>query len=801
MKRAASLLVVCCLMVLLRPAVAAAQVFPGFDSQWSDSAEKVDDNHYRAVGAVELWKGDTRFYADKADYYVDTHRLIASGNVTMTQGQSTISASNIDFNTETRTGTFYGNPAWGMMSLGNRVDRSMFGTLEPDMMFYGDMIEKIGEKKYRITHGGFTTCVQPVPRWELTSGSVVISVDHYAVLTNSILRVKGVPLFYLPILYFPVKTKDDRTTGFLLPSYGTSTAQGFRLSNAFFWAINRSQDLTVLHDWFTKTGQGVGGDYGYVRAPGSQGNAQIYMLNQHELTTPSVDGTAITIPGKRSYKITASAADLINSHLRASGTVYYFSDLVTQQTYNLNIYDASRSQRSIRGTLIGSWGGYRITGAFDRSELFTGTTESTLTSAAPRINWSRSERPIGNLPVYVSLGGEYVSLEHASTTTTTGENPTTTATSQTVGRVDFAPTVRVPFTALPFLSVNSAIAWRGTFWTKSWDANQNLLAQSVSRRFFDFQSTITGPVVNRIFNTPNSGYAEKLKHTLEPSVTIDYTTAFPDFDRIVRWESVDQIVGGSTRVTYGITNRLYAKRKREGGAGASREILNVGITQTYYTNERASQVDPQYAQSFTGAPAFKFSPIALVSRVSATDQVNATLRAEWDTQFGFLRTVSAGSSYSLSSWLNTSASWTLTRALAADGTATVVGQGAPRPGAEPSSDLLLTAVRLRPLALVGSPGALSHFLNANANVRFAQNKYGGNYSFNYDVAKGQFVQQRITGYYHAQCCGFAVEYQTFNFGNLPGVLVPEDHRFNFSFTLAGIGSFSNFFGALGGAPR
>jgi hypothetical protein len=30
--------------------------------------------------------------------------------------------------------------------------------------------------------------------------------------------------------------------------------------------------------------------------------------------------------------------------------------------------------------------------------------------------------------------------------------------------------------------------------------------------------------------------------------------------------------------------------------------------------------------------------------------------------------------------------------------------------------------------------------------------------------------------------------------------VVEDRRFNFSFTLAGIGSFSNFFGALGGAP-
>jgi hypothetical protein len=30
--------------------------------------------------------------------------------------------------------------------------------------------------------------------------------------------------------------------------------------------------------------------------------------------------------------------------------------------------------------------------------------------------------------------------------------------------------------------------------------------------------------------------------------------------------------------------------------------------------------------------------------------------------------------------------------------------------------------------------------------------------------------------------------------------VPIDRRFNISFTLAGIGSFSNAFGAMGGAP-
>jgi hypothetical protein len=59
------------------------------------------------------------------------------------------------------------------------------------------------------------------------------------------------------------------------------------------------------------------------------------------------------------------------------------------------------------------------------------------------------------------------------------------------------------------------------------------------------------------------------------------------------------------------------------------------------------------------------------------------------------------------------------------------------------------------------------------------------------------IQQRWIGFYNAQCCGLAVEYQEFSFP--AGYPIPKDRRFNLSFTLAGIGTFSNFFGAFGGS--
>ena len=50
--------------------------------------------------------------------------------------------------------------------------------------------------------------------------------------------------------------------------------------------------------------------------------------------------------------------------------------------------------------------------------------------------------------------------------------------------------------------------------------------------------------------------------------------------------------------------------------------------------------------------------------------------------------------------------------------------------------------------------------------------------------------------YAAQCCGVSVDYQVVNVAPY-GVGIQTDHRFNFSFTLAGIGTFTNPLGSFG----
>jgi LPS-assembly protein len=749
------------ILALLVARSASAQALEGCGTKWTQTSlefVQVTKDHIRRSGGVEITCADMQFFADEMELFLDRHQLVARGNVVFASGGSRIAADRMEFDTRARTGTFY--EASGTVTLGTRVERSMFGTQEPDAYFYGERLEKLGPRKYRITKGGFTTCVQPTPRWEVTSGSVVMTLDEYALLRNALLKVKGVPVLYLPVLYYPIQD-DDRATGFLIPVYGASTLQGQKISNAFFWAIGRSHDATLFHDWFSKTGQGLGGEYRYILSPAASGNARTYWLNEPATTVTQPDGSVTTRDPRRSLQIDGGFTQPLPYGLRARGHAQYFSDLTVQQLYHHDPFRASNRQRRLGGNVTGTFGSYLVSTTLQRDETFVNDTSSYVIGSLPRVAVSRSERPLGQLPLYVQVAGEYGALVRE-------DRSGATVADRSLSRLDVTPTLRFPFTRWPFLTANSSAALRATWWSRSQDPASRLpVDESLSRRYLDLQTSLTGPTLNRIFNTPGSGYAERWKHVIEPTLTMQRVTAIDVFDRVLVHDGTDTVVGSVTRFAYGLTNRLYAKR-RTGDTSTAREFATVSLTQTYYTDARAAAFDRQYQSSFTGFTPSRFSPVAFNLRLTPTDGTQGELRAEYDTQFDAIRTVSASGAYRQGGWLDLSGSWSLRRFI----------EGLPG---------------------FDNPDRKDHYLNAAAALRSPGNRAGGAYSFNLDVGRGDFLQQRVTGYYNAQCCGFAAEFQTFNYGGLRAVSgIAQDRRFTFSVTLAGIGTFSPPFGGLGG---
>ena len=165
--------------------------------------------------------------------------IVATGNVVFTGPEGHIAADRLEYDTATGTGTFDVADGWSCRSEPGQTARCS-AAATPDVHFHGERIEKLGPRRYRVTRGWWTTCEQPTPRWDFTSTSMVLNLEDYVVARHTVLRVKDVPLFYLPCIYYPIQS-DDRATGFLMPTYGMSTFRGIAISNAFFWAIGRSQ--------------------------------------------------------------------------------------------------------------------------------------------------------------------------------------------------------------------------------------------------------------------------------------------------------------------------------------------------------------------------------------------------------------------------------------------------------------------------------------------------------------------------------------------------------------------------------
>jgi LPS-assembly protein len=717
--------------------------------------EIVAANHLRYSGGVEQELGETKISADQVDVYLDTNRLVASGNVVFSTSEGRLAAERVDYNLQTGLGVF--ETATGLMSLGDKADRRQFGNQEADVYFFGETIEKLGSRKYRITKGGFTTCVQPTPRWEFTSTTMDLNLNDYALVRNSVLKVKGVPVMYLPVIYYPIR-EDERATGFLLPTYGTSTIRGQAISNAFFWAINRSQDMTIFHDWFTRTGQGAGTEYRYVLSDQSNGNFRFYRFNQNQ-TEFTENGQTSTLPETTSFEIVGAASHAFSRAVRGRVRLDYFSDIVSQQLYHQNVYQATRHSRVIEAGLTAALGRLSTSVLYQRNELFNTPTSTQLYGSTPRVTANLAPQRLFNSPVYTSVNSEFALLPYR--VISDGE----VISDSGYSRFDVSPSVRVPMSRLTYLSVNTSAAYRATYYSRSAELNSiNTIDDPYTRQYMTLRSEVVGPVFSRIWDL-ESGPAERLKHVIEPAFTVDFTSQIEDFTRTptVGSDQSDFVVSGTTRVTYGLTNRIFARgRTVDNVRGTTRELMTVGLQQTYYSNPLSGAFDSAYQSAYGSRRPVDLSPLTLSARVSPSPVIDGNARVEYDVARGRgLQMVSLGSTLNL--------------------TGASIGAIYSHSGTDPLNR--------------------QNTISMTTSMRWLGDRATGNYNVQWDIARSYIVSQSVMASYLAQCCGLQLEFQKYNYGQLSSAPVLSDTRFNFGFILAGLGTFSNFFGAFGGGQR
>jgi LPS-assembly protein len=725
----------------------AAAVEPGSDPSEmrvrSESYEQVAKGHFEARGLVDLHLGAMRIQADKADVYEDPQpdgsvkrRLVAEGNVVFIRGEERLSGDRVEMD-ESGRGFF----------------ENAVGFVEPGVFIEGRRVERVDDDTYRVEGGKFTSCAQPNPRWSFTATSARVEVDDKVVAKNSVLKVKGLPVFYAPYIYYPIR-KDGRSTGFLIPHVGYSSYRGVNLGTGFFWAMGRSFDQTFYADNYSKVGYGFGHELRYAAESPSRGTFRTYLFEYQG--TPTVldpdTGEVITegTPSKTDYDIDWNALQMLPGGVRATVNVRKYSNLSFNQRFQESFNRVTNRTEHWSASLEKDLRLAVLSASMDTTSTYFGSDYKRITGRLPGVSLRRFPRQVG-------WGGVVFGLEATADNLQYGDLDAV----DHWARYDFAPAVARPF-RLSFLDFNPSVGYRYTRYGASYGLDEQdrnaIVGPPLDRSFFETQMEMRGPIFSRVFDTPGFGYSERFKHTIGPEVSWTYRTRVEDFNSIPKFDGHDYFLG-TNQIAYSLVQRFFAKRRGPTGKAQPYEFFNWRLTQTYYVQiaDGQSNFDPNYSSSVFG-PGLKpehLSPLMSRMRLKPSSEFSVDFNVEYDVNFKQVRR------QSVLGTLNTprvslNGGWSRAVSLAED----------------PAKRLVRAHTLRGSAALEVFPRRL--FLEGSAD---------------YDIFNHTMWQTRGQLRYAVQCCGFTVEYVQYDWNGR------NETQWRFSLELANVGSIGNFNGA------
>lgn len=111
-----------------------------------------------------------------------------------------------------------------------------------------------------INDSTYSTCAPDDDAWQLVTNEIAIDQNSgFATVKNAQLRVKGVPVFYVPYVKFPVD--DRRSSGLLFPNIETGSENGFDFAQPIYWNIAPNYDATITPRYIQKRGASVAAEF------------------------------------------------------------------------------------------------------------------------------------------------------------------------------------------------------------------------------------------------------------------------------------------------------------------------------------------------------------------------------------------------------------------------------------------------------------------------------------------------------------------------------------------------------------
>ena len=596
------------------------------------SLEYKRDDYAVLSGNVHIHYQDIDLQADQADIDLGTRDVIALGNVVIDQGPRRLTGTAGTFNLESKTGTL----------------KLATGRVTPDYYFSGTEVSKTGDNTYEVTNGIFTSCDQTVPDWSFRLGRATVEVEAYAHIHDVSMRVKQLPVLYTPYILWP--TKNERSSGFLIPKIGYSDRRGAQLGLAYFQTLGRSYDTTFHADLFSKNFLGLGNEFRYQPTAGTTGDLSGYIVHDSE-----------TIPGEPQHDQWRWKAlwDHVTTDLPwgMRGLVHYqkYSDFNFFRDFERD-FDAN-TVRFIdsRASATGNWGANLLDFQIDDRETFTGVGNDTVAQRKlPQLHYNLRSTQLGKTPFYLQFDGSASYLDTEQPGGLSGK----------YGRFDLFPQLTLPIRTFPWLSVSVTGGERLTWWgdsvrttTTDTTTTTAFAGQAITRALPYGSAEIVGPSISRIFDVDFGKFA-KIKNVIEPRFTYTYQGTYDKQLDIPQFDEVDtQFASDVARLA--LDSRFLGKPKDE--KQSAREVLLLEIARSYSFDKTEPLLGvanigdinggvgtPVVVPPGTVGPkSSQAGPIDGLLRFNPSDRTNVKLEASYDTLYKRLASTGLSGNYGI----------------------------------------------------------------------------------------------------------------------------------------------------------
>ena len=249
-----------------------------------DSLETLLDRKMKARGNAILKKGNKTIKAEVIEYDELSESLITTDNTNIDLENMSLKGSKLTYKLSDETGRM--DDASFNFKPENKQEKSAIKNgvvvMKRTYDFRGEAkaIFFEGANKNRLESSRVTTCEADSNDWYLKSSNMEVNTKTDRVqASNTIVEFKGLPVLYSPYINFSLN--QNRKSGFLSPTFGTTTKSGFNFQIPYYFNISPNLDATVTASYLGKRGPQAEAEFRYL-AENYSGKNQVQFMSHDE---------------------------------------------------------------------------------------------------------------------------------------------------------------------------------------------------------------------------------------------------------------------------------------------------------------------------------------------------------------------------------------------------------------------------------------------------------------------------------------------------------------------------------------